>query len=154
MSQEISPVNVSTVELAAGSLSADATGRALIASEFFNEATVDAKFAAGAIDAQDRLKAGSVTTDRINGSAVTGAKLSSTALKVIGFTGKNGAGACTLTGAAVGDRVLGVVETTATDAAAAAKFESTITVVNEIQQTDAGDLSSKRYFAVLVIASA
>ncbi len=40
---------VSTSMLAAGCLSADATGRALMASGFFNEATATAKFAAKAI---------------------------------------------------------------------------------------------------------
>lgn len=48
--------SIDTDELAAGALAATATGRAIIEAGFFNEATVDAKFAAGAID-DDRLKA-------------------------------------------------------------------------------------------------
>ena len=62
--------------------------------------------------------------------------------------GKNGTGALSLTGTAVGDRVLGVVNLTDV-ADAAAKFETTITVDNQIQQTAADDLSAKQcYFLV------
>jgi len=58
----------------AGILSADATGRALMAADFFDtEATVDAKFAAGVIDG-DILKAGALTAD------ATGRAIMATAL--------------------------------------------------------------------------
>lgn len=52
-------------DVVAGFFTADAAGRAKIADSFFNEATVDAKFVAGAIDAETVLKAGSVYEDRL-----------------------------------------------------------------------------------------
>ena len=57
--------SVGTTELADGVFSADAAGRLKMATDLFDEATVDAKFAAGAIDASDRLKLASVITDRL-----------------------------------------------------------------------------------------
>src|SRR5687767_15061071 len=42
---------VTTAKLAAGALAADVDGRAVMAANFFNEATADTKFAAGAINA-------------------------------------------------------------------------------------------------------
>lgn len=71
-----------------------------------------------------------------------------TTQKIYSFTGRNGAGAITLTGAAVGDKVLGVAGIS-TVGNAAASFETTITVVNQIQQSAAGDLSSNTYLVVL-----
>lgn len=68
--------------------------------------------------------------------------------KVYSFTGRNGAGAVTLTGAAVGDVVLGVAGIS-TVGNAAASFESTITVVNQIQQSSASNLSAVTYLVVL-----
>lgn len=72
-------------------------------------------------------------------------------LKFLSFDGKNGAGACTATGAAVGDLVLYVVGIT--DGAlgnASASFESAVTVVNQIQQSAATNLSANDYLAVLL----
>src|SRR3990167_641754 len=57
-------------QLAAGVVSADVTGRALLAANVFDEATVDAKFAAGSIDGSDRLKVASVGADRLAGGIV------------------------------------------------------------------------------------
>lgn len=51
---------VSTAALDAGVLSADATGRALVAASFFNAATVDDKFATDSIG-EDRLTAAELT---------------------------------------------------------------------------------------------
>lgn len=51
---------VSTAALDAGVISADTTGRALIAANFFNAATVDAKIATDAIG-EDRLTANELT---------------------------------------------------------------------------------------------
>lgn len=64
------------------------------------------------------------------------------------FTGKNGAGACTLTGALVGARVLGVVNLS-TPADAASSFEGVITVADQIQQSSASDLSAVKYLVLL-----
>lgn len=73
-----------------------------------------------------------------------------TSLKRYLFTGKNGAGACTLTGAAVGDKVCGMVinETDLTDKSAS--FETTITVADQIQQSEAADLSAKKLTVMLI----
>lgn len=98
--------------------------------------------------------AASITTAAIAGSAVTGAKLSSSFLKLYAFAGHNGAGACTLTGAAVGDRVVGVIDLAEGSISAAASFESAITVVNQIQQSSASDLSLVKYAVILIAASA
>jgi hypothetical protein len=69
-------------------------------------------------------------------------------LKVLAFTGHNLAGACTLTGAQVGDTVIGVINLT-TPATAAALFEGAITVINQIQQVSATDLSAVKFLALL-----
>lgn len=85
--------------------------------------------------------------------AVTAANVRAvlTGLKFISFTGKNGAGACTATGAAVGDKVLYVAGLSAAALGnASASFEATVTVVNQIQQSAVGDLSSNAYLAVLL----
>ena len=68
--------------------------------------------------------------------------------KVYSFTGRDGAGAITLTGAAVGDKVLGVAGIS-TVGNAAASFESTITVANQIQQSSASNLSTVTYLVIL-----
>jgi hypothetical protein len=81
-------------------------------------------------------------------------------------TGAAAAGACTFTGAAVGDRVVAAFliadesdnltkgEGTATTVPSATIFESVITVVNQIQQTSASDLSDNKYFVELAPANA
>lgn len=66
---------VGTSQLAAGALAASVAGRAKMATGFFDEATVDDKFALGAIDA-DRLKNLSITDAQIKGTAaITVSKL-------------------------------------------------------------------------------
>ena len=62
---------------------------------------------------------------------------------IVSQDGKNGAGALTLTGAKVGDKVLNVTQVTATSADVTSSFEATITVANQIQQSSATDLSAK-----------
>jgi hypothetical protein len=69
-------------------------------------------------------------------------------LKMLSFTGRSGAGACTLTGAAVGD-VVQALTGISTVGSAAASFESIITVNNQIQQTSASNLSAITYMALL-----
>lgn len=71
-------------------------------------------------------------------------------LSLYSFDGINGAGACTLAGAAVGDIVVSV--TCYTDTAqgnADADFESAITVADQIQQSDTGDNSANDYVVLL-----
>ncbi len=72
-------------------------------------------------------------------------------LKFITVDGRSGAGAITATGAAVGDTVVGVAGLTAGALGAAdASFEGAITVVNQIQQSSASNLSANDYLVVLV----
>ena len=85
--------------------------------------------------------------------AVTAANVRAvlTGLKFISFDGINGAGACTATGAAVGDKVLyvaGLTESALGNASAA--FEATITVINQVQQSSVSNLSANNYLAVLL----
>jgi hypothetical protein len=124
---------VDTPQLAAGAISADAAGRALMAADLFDAATVNAKIAAGVIAAT---------------------KLALTGIKTYGFNGRNNVGLIALTGAAVGDRVLALFEHGAVTLDPATSFESTITVVDEIQQSDAGDLTLLDYVVILIPAAA
>jgi hypothetical protein len=84
--------------------------------------------------------------------AITPANLAAQQAKIVdwSFAGAAAPGACTLTGAAVGDKVLSVTGVAAgTVGNQAAKFESVITVVNQIQQSDAGNLAANIYIARL-----
>lgn len=66
------------------------------------------------------------------------------------FDGVAAAGPCTLVGAAVGDLVVGVACITAGSLGdEAANFESVITVVDEIQQSEAADRSSDDFVVTL-----
>lgn len=72
--------------------------------------------------------------------------------------GHSGAGACTATGAKVGDIVLAVSFAKVPTAAAATQggstaFESTISVANQIQQTGGADLSAERLDVFLLAQS-
>lgn len=69
--------------------------------------------------------------------------------KLFAFTGRNAAGAITLTGAKVGDKVVGVADVAAGSVSAAASFESTITVADQIQQSSASNLSAVKYLVIL-----
>lgn len=69
-------------------------------------------------------------------------------LDILSFTGAAAAGACTLTGAKVGDVVFGLAGLTDMGGATS-KFEAIITVDDQIQQTDNGNLSAKNYVVVL-----
>lgn len=70
------------------------------------------------------------------------------ATDIISFVGKNNTGACTATGLKVNDIILsitGLASGTAGDQSA--KFEAAVTVNDQIQQTDAGNLSANVYMA-------
>ena len=88
----------------------------------------------------------------IAGSAVTGPKIASAAFLNWVVTGNNGAGACTLTGAKIGDKVLMNVNIT-DGTLALGDFEATITVVDQIQQSSAVDLSTKKFTVLLLVKS-
>jgi len=66
------------------------------------------------------------------------------------FQGVDGAGACVLMGASVGDTVSSVVGLVGVTGDQAGSFETVITVEDEIQQTATGDLSSNWYRVELV----
>ena len=70
--------------------------------------------------------------------------------KQAAFDGVSAAGPATLVGAAVGDLVIGVACITASNLADdAANFESVITVVDEIQQSEEADNSGLDYVVTL-----
>lgn len=98
------------------------------------------------------ITTGEILTAMLADNAVTGPKLASTALNGLVFTGRNGAGACTLTGAKVGDKVVLLANVTDGSEGKAA-FESTITVADQIQQSSASDLSAKKFVVLLVVKS-
>lgn len=91
-------------------------------------------------------------SDPLATDAVGGVALAASAIRTIAVTGKNGAGACTATGAKVGDKVIAMMNVT-DQTVDNSKFESTITVADQIQQSNAGDLSAKKYFLQLVAKS-
>jgi hypothetical protein len=137
-----------------GTIQAGAVKTAHIA----NSQVTEAKIASSAVTAakigssavtEAKIGSGAVTAAKIGSGAVTAVKLVDAALKLSAFTGKNGAGACTLTGAKVGDVVAGVVCITDGDDQAAS-FETTITVADEIQQSSASNLSAKKYSVLLI----
>ena len=105
--------------------------------------------AAGAVDAT-QIASGAVTATKLGSNAVTGTKLSVSALAFLVFNGVNGAGACTLTGAKVGDKVVGVTNLT-DGSSGTSSFEATISVANQIQQSDAANLSTKKFNILLVV---
>jgi hypothetical protein len=74
------------------------------------------------------------------------------ALRFFGAVGHNGVGAVTLTGAKVGDVVIGVVNVT-DGASLSSSFESKITVADQIQQSSVSDLSTKKLSVLLVSES-
>ena len=71
-------------------------------------------------------------------------------VKVLGVVGKNGAGACTATGAAVGDKVVGIVDVAVATVNAASLYEATVTVADQVQQSSATDRSAIKHIALLV----
>lgn len=103
------------------------------------------------------LSAPQLETDDIPAGGVTLPKMDLSALKTLRFDGAASAGAITLTGAAVGDRVVsifGTVVTTGASIVGGTDFESVITVANQIQQSATGDLSGNDYVVQLAPAVA
>jgi hypothetical protein len=99
-----------------------------------------------------QLADGGVTNAKLGAAAVTGTKLSPTGITSGSFAGSNGAGACTLVGATVGQRVFALfeIDTASGTVGEQSKFESTITVNGQIQQSNAGNLSAKKYAVILL----
>ena len=130
-------------------------GRKIPGSALEADAVTADKIAPGAVEASD-VADGSIATAKLAASAVTGAKLNPTGTKSGSFTGSNGAGPVTLTGAVVGDRVLAVMRLDAAAGAVGqqAAFESAVTVNDQLQQTSASDLSLQTFSVILIPASA
>lgn len=81
-------------------------------------------------------------------------RLIASSFKVLAVVGNAGAGACTATGAAVGDRPIMIFGAPTAGGALAAyvpgtDFESAVTVAGELQQLSATDLSGKTLIVVL-----
>lgn len=90
------------------------------------------------IKAVDSALGTPVQAGQIAAGAVSATAIASNALRMLGGLGKNAsvsAQACTLTGAKVGDVVMGIVDVSNLAADASASFESTITVADQIQQS-------------------
>ena len=111
-----------------------------------------AAFAAGAVNTA-ALGAAAVATANLAAGAVTAPKLNLAGLKVIQASGVAAAGPVTTTGTAVGDRIIAVLCTSA-NTASAALFQTTVTVINQIQQSSATDLSASRFIFLLLPAAA
>lgn len=102
------------------------------------------------------INTAAIATAKIAAGAVVGTKLAATGIASGSFTGHNNTGACTLTGATVGQRVLALFEIDTSSAATGveASFESTITVADQIQQSSASNLSAKKYAVILLPVAA
>jgi hypothetical protein len=97
------------------------------------------------------VKAGIDTDRAVTAAGVRGVM---SGLKFISFDGVAAAGPCVAVGAGVGDLVLYVAGLTGGALGnASANFESTITTVQEIQQSSASNLSANDYLAVLLAVS-
>jgi hypothetical protein len=88
------------------------------------------------------------------GQAALLVQLESLALRYKQFQGLTGAGAIELPGANVGDTVNSLVGKIGVSGDQSALFETVITVVDQIQQVSASDLSENWYQAYLVPVSA
>jgi hypothetical protein len=138
-------------QVAGSIVAADIAADAVTTAKILNANVTAAKLASDAVETA-KIKDLNVTTGKLAANAVTGPKLASGAFLSTVVTGHNGAGACTLTGAKIGDKVLMNVNISdATDAQA--DFEATITVVDQIQQSSASDLSTKKFAVLLLVQS-
>lgn len=71
------------------------------------------------------------------------------AFKSKAFTGNNGTGACTLTGAVAGEKVVAVWSADGSLADVTGDFETTITVNDQIQQSSVSDYSLVKFLVLL-----
>lgn len=109
--------------------------------------------------ATDDLAAGSVTTAKMAAGAATLPKSDFTGLKVLAAAGRSGAGAITLTGTVIGDRLIAVFGAptaggTLQVKAVSTDFEAVVTVADQIQQASASNLSTNTYVFLLIPAAA
>lgn len=104
------------------------------------------------------LGAGTVGTTQLAAGAATLPKVDFTGLKVLAHAGVSSAGAVTLTGAAIGDRVVAIFGALTAGGALLAKipgtdFEATISVGNQVQQL-VDSLNSTTFVFILAPATA
>jgi hypothetical protein len=102
---------------------------------------------------------GAVTTTKLAAGAATLPKIDVSGIKCLAAAGKNGSGAVTLTGTAIGDRVVAVFGAPTAGGALAVKlpgtdFEAAVTVADQIQQLSASNLSANTYVFILIPAAA
>lgn len=71
------------------------------------------------------------------------------AMKTYGFTGNNGAGPVTVTGANVDDVVFAIWEATGSILDVSTSFEHVVSIVDQLQQEDATDFSAKKFVVML-----
>jgi len=113
--------------------------------------------AAGTV-AEASIATAAVTVAKLGAGAATLPKVTFTGIKVLAAAGRNGAGAITLTGAVIGDRVIVAFGAPtaggALAAPAAGTWESAITVTDQIQQASASNLTANTYVFTLVPATA
>jgi hypothetical protein len=155
VNEVVDALDTAEAENLGGTLTADAEGRAKIATDFFDAATVLLKIADGAFAADAATRAlfadGIWNAAKLATDSVTGPKLSVAAFKTVVVASGNGVGARTATGLKVGDRVFTAVNLTDL-ADQSASFESTITVVDQIQQS-ATDLTGDKILVQVVVKS-
>jgi hypothetical protein len=113
---------------------------------------------AGALVAADIADA-AIETAKLDAGAATLPKVGFAGLKVLAAVGSNGAGSITLTGTVVGDRLVAVFGAPTAGGAmlpeiVGTDFESVVTVVDEIQQSTADNLSANTYIFLLAPAAA
>lgn len=103
-----------------------------------------------------KIASEAVTSAQLGAASVPGTKLSPTGVVAATFNGVAAAGPVTLTGATVGQRVFALWQhdAAALPGAAAALFESTISVANQIQQTSSSDLHTHLYGVILLPVAA
>lgn len=77
-------------------------------------------------------------------------QLEEIALRYKTFAGRDGAGMCWMIGAWIGDQVQAVAGLVGVTGDQASKFEATISVKDQIQQVETGDLSGNWYRAEVV----
>lgn len=131
----------------AAEAAAGTDGKKIVAPVSFASALTDAMSSAGVVGLASRADTIGVSN---NVEAITPYGLGEALIQLfpITFTGKNLAGACTVLGMAVDDKILGVAGLT-TVGDVKSKFESVVTVANQIQQTAAEDLHLENYVALI-----
>lgn len=95
--------------------------------------------------------AASQLLDNIKATKTSWGLINLSKLSLMTFSGRNGAGACTATGLAIGDLLLSVMDIDVGGGLgnAGSSFEATVTVNDQIQQSSATDLSTSEFIALV-----